>query len=151
FFLPQTVFPGGKPGDPAHFIPGVRPSPNNSRNVRGINMVDIIGNFEAYAGLKQIVNGVFQPQPCLASRGISTNCFPVGSVATPNLRQDWAFTTTRNAIDGSSGGPGSPFGYFCDDLLGAWIITYHWYTAKGFGPGQTNTCKSKLASLAAAN
>jgi hypothetical protein len=33
--------------------------------------------------------------------------------------------------DVNCGVPGhdSPFGYFCDDLLGMWIITYFWFTA----------------------
>jgi hypothetical protein len=59
-------------------------------------------------------------------------------VETPKLRQDWRFATNRNAMDGSDnncintancGNPGfdSPFGYFCDDLLGMWVITYFWF------------------------
>ncbi len=116
-------------------------------NKRGIQMVDIVNSFEAYAGLKQVdANGVFQFQPCLPSKGITTNCFSVASVATPNLRQDWRFATNRNAIDGSS-----PFGYFCDDILGMWIITYFFYTAHGFGPAQTPKCAGDLAALAATN
>jgi hypothetical protein len=34
-------------------------------------------------------------------------------------------------MDGSDGNAGthdSPFGYFCDDLLGMWIITHFWFT-----------------------
>src|SRR5262249_38194118 len=76
----------------------------------------------------------------------SMPCFPVTSVATPTLRQDWRFATNRSAIDGSS-----PFGYFCDDLLGMWIITYFWYTKTGFGPGQTNQCHQMLAALGQKN
>jgi len=131
-------------------------------NARGIQMEDIVGNFEAYAALKQIgPDHIFRPQPCLASIGQTTNCFPVGSVATPRLRQDWRFATNRNAIDGSdendplgniSGTPhDSPFGYFCDDLLGMWIITYFYYTDTGFGPHQSALCRSVLANLAAKN
>ena len=56
----------------------------------------------------------------------------ISDVATPKLRQDWRFATNRNAMDGSDnngvGGQDSPYGYFCDDLLGMWIITYFWFT-----------------------
>jgi hypothetical protein len=84
-------------------------------------------------------------------------CFDLSSpnaVATPNLRQDWRFATNRNAMDGSDnncisndptvctqppftnpvGTPpppnrsDSPFGYFCDDILGMWVNTFFWYT-----------------------
>lgn len=91
------------------------------------------------------------------------DCFSLGvnaqgliSVATPNLRQDWRITSNRNAMDGSdnncintqidpsTGKPvcnvngvaqvhNSPFGYFCDDLLGMWIVTYFWYNANSVG------------------
>jgi hypothetical protein len=27
----------------------------------------------------------------------------------------------------------TPFGYFCDDLLGMWIVTYFWYTQNSVG------------------
>lgn len=131
-------------------------------NARGIQMQDIVSNFEAYAALKQIgADGVFRPQPCLASKGITSNCFPVNSVATPALRQDWRFASNRNAIDGSDNNDplgivsgnvnNAPFGYFCDDLLGMWIITYFYYTDAGFGPHQTQTCKNVLAKIGAAN
>ena len=61
-------------------------------------------------------------------------------VETPKLRQSWRFATNRNAMDGSDNNcinnancvgvqSDSPFGYFCDDLLGMWIITYFWFTA----------------------
>ena len=86
-------------------------------------------------------------------------CFPVTSVATPALRQDWRFATNRNAIDGSDGndplnqgGAGasnSPFGYFCDDLLGMWIITYFWYTVDPANPGPV--CGPILSNLAKKN
>ncbi|HKD81245.1 MAG TPA: hypothetical protein VKH81_16240 [Candidatus Angelobacter sp.] len=56
----------------------------------------------------------------------------ISDVATPKLRQNWRFATNRNAMDGSDnngvGGQDSPYGYFCDDLLGMWIITYFWFT-----------------------
>ena len=110
-------------------------------NKRNIQMVDIVSNFEAYAALKQrLPGGTFALTPCGTMGTGATPCFPVTSVATPNLRQDWRFATNRNAIDGSDenrvSGTGSnativnnsPFGYFCDDLLGMWIITYFWFT-----------------------
>ena len=127
-------------------------------NARGITMEQIAGipnnngsAFEAYAGLKQIgPGGVFLPAPC-ASIGIPNgvpgkDCFSVASVATPNLRQDWRFSTNRSAIDGSA-----QFSYNGDNLLGLWIITYHWYTAAGFGPLQTPDCKAALGLIAARN
>lgn len=118
-------------------------------DARGILMHDIIGNFEAYAALKQRqADGTFLTQPCLASQGITTNCFSVASVATPNLRQDWRFATNRTAADGSSG---SPFGYFCDDILGAWIITYFYFTDQAVGPTATALCQGVLSGLVAKN
>ena len=130
-------------------------------NARGITTEQIAGvpnnnapgasAFEAYAGVKQIgPGGIFLPAPC-ASIGIPNgvpgkDCFSVASVATPNLRQDWRFSTNRSAIDGSAN-----FSYNGDNLLGLWIITYHWYTAAGFGPQQTPDCKAALAFLAARN
>jgi Ricin-type beta-trefoil lectin domain-like len=120
-------------------------------NARGLAMQDIAGQFEAYAGLKQIgPGGVFLPAPC-ASIGIPNgvpgkDCFSVASVETPNLRQDWRFSTNRNAIDSSA-----QLSYFGDNLLGMWIITYHWYTAAGFGPKQTPDCKSALSFIASRN
>jgi len=131
---------------------------------QGDDMQDIVSNFEAYASLRQIVNGVRTFTPCgTMSAGQmpppppNAPCFPVNNtvvngqvmsdVATPNLIQDWRFAVNRNAIDGSdnnivngsgpapglSGSMGatvfnSPYGYFCDDLLGMWIVTYFWFT-----------------------
>ncbi len=122
----------------------------NSANPRGIRMQDIAGHFEAYAAVKQFLpNGTFAANPCAADMqsplAPTTPCFPVNNVSTvftPNLRQDWRFATNRNAMDGSDGNcinntdqnckhkvfSDSPFGYFCDDLLGMWIITYFWFT-----------------------
>jgi hypothetical protein len=86
----------------------------------------------------------------------------VNAVFTPNLRQDWRFATNRNAIDGSDNNcisndpavctppsqaatapPGapptqndSPFGYFCDDLLGMWINSFFWFTVDPANPGK---------------
>lgn len=127
-------------------------------NKRAIQLQDIVSNFEAYAALRQILpNGKFAGTPCGTMGDGSKNCFPVTSIATPNLRQDWRFATNRNAIDGTdnndplgniSGTPhDSPFGYFCDDLLGIWIITYFWYVNTGFGPHQTSQCRQMLNSL----
>jgi hypothetical protein len=118
-------------------------------NARGIQMLDIVGDFEAYAAIKQKQsNGTFLTQPCLASQGITTNCFSVASVATPVLRQDWRFATNRNGIDGSSG---HGFGYFCDDILGMWIITYFYFTADAVGPSPTPVCNTVLSNLVAKN
>lgn len=128
-------------------------------NARNIQMVDIISNFEAYAALKQrLSDGTFAKTPCGTMGTGKTPCFPVTSVATPQLRQDWRFATNRNAIDGSDNNnplgkdhkaSNSPFGYFCDDLLGAWIITYFWYTVDPANPGPK--CGPILAALAQKN
>lgn len=140
------------PTQPTQFISIIAFVPNQSfftgvANARGLQMVDIVSNFEAYAANKQILpNGVFAPTPCGTMGDGTTPCFPVTSVATPALRQDWRFSTNRNAVDGSA-----PFGYFCDDLLGMWIITYFWYVNTGFGPNQTAQCHAMLASLAGKN
>lgn len=118
-------------------------------NTRGIQMSDIVATFEAYAAQKQVTpDGVFHPTPC-ASMGdpnFQNNCFDATSVATPALRQDWRFATNRSPIDLSS-----PFGYFCDDLLGMWIITYFWYVDTGFGPHQTTQCNQMLTALGQKN
>ena len=127
----------------------------NSQNPRSITMQYIVSNFEAYPALKQSVgNGVLAPTPCgsLFDANIPPNspCFSVASVATPNLRQDWRFASNRNAIDGSdnncinndptvcSNQSDSPFGYFCDDLLGIWINTYFWFNHHGVGNPANN-------------
>jgi hypothetical protein len=129
------------------------------QTLRGFAMQDIVTNFEAYAALRQTTPHGFASNPCsnamiaqlqnpniLPTDPTPQPCFPVADtvvngqvvsdVATPNLRQDWRFATNRNAMDGSDGNnpfaasPNSaPFGYFCDDLLGMWIITYFWVTA----------------------
>lgn len=133
-------------------------------NPRSIQMVDIVSNFEAYAALKQrLPDGTFAPTPCgtMHDPSLPTNpCFSTASVATPNLRQDWRFATNRNAIDASDNnavnGSGSnaviasntPFGYFCDDLLGMWIITYFWFTQNSQPPFPTgNNCQTLLNAL----
>lgn len=45
-------------------------------------------NFEAYAGLKQVVNGMIAPSPCGTMGDGLTPCFPVTSVETSHLRRD---------------------------------------------------------------
>jgi len=122
----------------------------NGANPRGIHMQDVVGHFEAYAAQKQFLpNGTFAANPCAADMvsplAPATPCFTVNNVNTvftPNLRQDWRFATNRNVMDGSDGNcinntdqnckhktfSDSPYGYFCDDLLGMWIITYFWFT-----------------------
>ena len=117
-----------------------------AQTLRSFAMQDIVSNFEAYAALKQTLpNGQFAMNPCAADMqsplAPSTPCFPVNTVQTvftTNLSQDWRFATNRNAMDGSDNNDptgtqtgsvvNAPFGYFCDDLLGMWIITYFWFT-----------------------
>lgn len=134
---------------------GTTISISNSQNPRGIALQDIVSNFEAYPALKQAVgNGVLAPTPCGSlfdpNIPVTSPCFSVASAATPNLRQDWRFASNRNAIDGSdnnciSNDPtvcattnDSPFGYFCDDLLGVWINTYFWFTHHSVGNPANN-------------
>ena len=121
----------------------------------------------------------FAPGPCSAQMNapnpVPTPCFPVADskdannntisdVATPNLRQNWRFATNRNAMDGSDNNcitqndqsckhkgtfSDSPFGYFCDDMLGMWIITYFWFTQP---PNtQVEPCKDIFAAIGAKN
>jgi hypothetical protein len=143
----------------------------NSLNPRGFNEQFLVGNFEAYgAPTQRIANGTLAPTPCgsLQDPAVASNdCFPLGinpsngfqAVETPNLRQDWRIASNRNAIDGSSNGPGSPFGYFCDDLLGAWIVTYFWWTqntvggtdSSGHAITPTATCNTVRAQAASVN
>ncbi|HLQ25077.1 MAG TPA: hypothetical protein VK138_04280 [Acidiferrobacterales bacterium] len=126
-------------------------------NARNIQMVDIVSDFEAYAALKQTLSdGSFALTPCGTMGTGAKPCFPVTSVATPNLRQDWRFATNRNAIDGSDGNDplgvpphNSPFGYFCDDILGMWVITYFWFTVNPANPGPV--CGPILSNLAKKN
>jgi hypothetical protein len=151
----------------------------------GISTEEIVSNFEAYAALKQTVNGQLALNPCSLkmiqnlqnpkATSVPQPCFPVADTkdangntisdtATPNLTQDWRFATNRNAMDGSDnncinlqdthckkGSKGvvsdSPFGYFCDDLLGMWIITYFWITK----PLNDPTCGPIYQSIGAKN
>jgi hypothetical protein len=135
--------------------PGNTISISNSSNPRGIAMADIVSNFEAYAMVKQrLPNGVFATNPCAADIASPlappTPCFQLNNVSTvytPNLRQDWRFASNRNAIDGSDNNcinadptqcdsiTSTPYGYFCDDLLGMWIVTYIWFTVDPANPG----------------
>jgi hypothetical protein len=146
---------------------------SGSQNPRGIAMQDVVGFFEAYAAVKQFTPQGFAANPCQADMQApgfpTTPCFDLGtvqSIFTPNLRQDWRFATNRNAMDGSDGncilndanvcGDGttvstsdSPYGYFCDDLLGMWIITYFWFTQP---PNTTDpVCAPIFAAIGAKN
>src|SRR5260370_10437520 len=68
-------------------------------NARNIQMVDIVSHFEAYAAVKQrLPDGTFAKTPCGTMGTGIPPCFPVTSVATPRLRQDWRFATNRNAL-----------------------------------------------------
>ena len=155
-------------------------------NVRGYTNQFIVSNFVAFAAPTQkIANGALAPTPCgsLQNPNIAAgDCFNLGmlsnglfAVDTPNLRQDWRLTSNRNAIDGSdnncintqdqnckdvnNGLQDSPFGYFCDDLLGTWLIHYWWYTENAIGGldknGQpinpTSTCTKILSCAASVN
>ena len=158
---------GGLDGDQQN--PGETISIANGANPRGISMQFLVGNFEAYPAVKQrLANGQFARNPCqtdmVSPFAPPTPCFDVSNVSavfSPNLRQDWRFATNRNAMDGSDGNcinndpnvcdgiNDSPFGYFCDDLLGMWINTYFWYTVDPANPG--STCGPILAALAKKN
>lgn len=172
---------GGLDGDQQN--PGETISITASANPRGITMQNLVSNFEAYPAVKQrsATTGVIALNPCQADMvspfAPAQPCFDLSSpnaLATPNLRQDWRFATNRNAMDGSDnncisndptvctppGGSGpapaqsdSPFGYFCDDILGMWINTFFWYTVD---PADHTsplgiTCTPILAALAKTN
>ena len=136
------------PGENISITPGTDAGGNATGvNPRGISMQYIVSNFEAYAAVKQMTPQGFAANPCQADMQApgfpTTPCFDLGtvqSVFTPNLRQNWRFATNRNAMDGSDNNcistdtnvcgqfSDSPYGYFCDDLLGMWVITYFWFT-----------------------
>ncbi|HVR23260.1 MAG TPA: hypothetical protein VMU26_08050 [Candidatus Polarisedimenticolia bacterium] len=149
-----------------------------AQTLRGFAMQDIVSNFEAYAALKQTTPQGFATGPCSLqmmqaffgpTATVPSPCFPVADtvvngqvvsdVATPNLRQDWRFATNRNAMDGSDnndpvgaltgGVVNAPFGYFCDDLLGMWVITYFWFTQPA--NTQVEPCKDTYAAIGAKN
>ena len=99
------------------------------------------------------------PQPCFQVADGTVNGQPLSDVASPNNRQDWRFATNRNSMDGSDTNDptgtltgaviNAPFGYFCDDLLGMWIITYFWFTQP---PNtQLEPCKDIYAAIGAKN
>jgi hypothetical protein len=167
-------------GETISLTPGTDPVGNTTGlNPRGISMLQIVGNFEAYASINQKrADGTFALNPCAVDMqsplAPTTPCFSVADtkdshgntisdVATPNLRQNWRFATNRNAMDGSDNNcinntdqnckhkaySDSPYGYFCDDLLGMWIITYFWFTQP---PTTTNaTCKTVFQNIGNAN
>jgi hypothetical protein len=174
----RTVGAAGTGGGTTISItPGTDPNGNmTGLNPRGISMEQIVSNFEAYAALKQRQsNGTFALGPCSAALngGPPPNpCFAVNTVNTvftPNLRQDWRFATNRNAMDGSDNncistdvnvcGNGitltkasdSPFGYFCDDTLGMWIITYFWFIVSPDGLDPNSVCGQQYANIGAKN
>jgi hypothetical protein len=158
---------GGLDGDQQN--PGETISIVNSANPRSITMETLVGNFEAYPAVKQrLANGQFARNPCQADMvspfAPAKPCFDLSSpnaAFSPNLRQDWRFATNRNAMDGSDGNcinndpnvcdgiNDSPFGYFCDDLLGMWINTFFWYTVDPANPGPT--CGPILTALGKKN
>jgi hypothetical protein len=84
---------------------------------------------------------------CFSLKDTTVNGSTLSGAATPNLRMDWRVASNRNAIDGSDNNcinlmdqnckhgvlNDSPFGYFCDDLLGMWIVTYFWYSQNAVG------------------
>lgn len=106
------------------------------------NCTPVPGQFAANPCSLQMIqhlqnpNATSIPQPCFqVADSTDSSGNPVSDVATPKLRQDWRFATNRNAMDGSDGNNpfaaspvSAPFGYFCDDLLGMWIVTYFWFT-----------------------
>jgi hypothetical protein len=162
----------GGGGSTISITPGTDPNGNQTGlNPRGISMQQIVSNFEGYAALKQRQpDGTFATNPCAADMqsplAPPTPCFPVNSVNTvftPNLRQDWRFATNRNAMDGSDNNcistdttvcasvSDSPCGYFCDDLLGMWILTYFWFTVSPDGLDPNSVCGQQFANIGAKN
>src|ERR1700689_2788919 len=158
---------GGLDGDQQN--PGENISIVNSANPRSITMQNLVSNFEACPAPKQrLANGKIALNPCQADMvsplAPAQPCFDlstVNAVFPPALRQDWRFATNRNAMDGSDNNcinndptvcpapSDSPFGYFCDDLLGMWINSFFWYTVDPANPGKT--CGPILAKLGKQN
>src|SRR5262249_6380578 len=93
------------------------------------------------------------PQPCFQIADGANG----SDVATPNLTQNWRFATNRNAMDGSDGNNpfasrnSAPFRYFCDDLLGMWIITYFWITQNPHTVDPNSTCGQAYSGISKAN
>jgi hypothetical protein len=161
---------GGLDGDQQNA--GSNISVANSLNPRGISMQFVVSNFEAYpAPTQKLANGTFAMNPCatdmVSPLAPATPCFPVNTVNavfTPSLRQDWRFATNRNAMDGSDNNcistntsvcstySDSPFGYFCDDLLGMWINSYFWFVVNPASPGfAQTTCGQIMNSMGQQN
>jgi hypothetical protein len=175
----ETSFSGSEGDNPITIANGV-----NLRGIAMVDLVghfEAYGPQKQTIPAGRPFAGSLAPTPCGVNLDpnvpAGTPCFPVAvadangisaNVATPNLRQDWRFASNRNAIDLSDGNcinakdqfckkaafSGSPFGYFCDDLLGMWIITYFWYTHHAVGnpftgekPDQTQ-CVPMLNQLA---
>jgi hypothetical protein len=180
----ENSFTANEGGNTISLVQGNDAAGNNTGlNPRGISMEYIVGNFEAYAAVKQRApDGTFGVNPCNAPDMQSplagpTPCFNVADskdangntisdVATPNLRQNWRFATNRNAMDGSDGNcitqndqmckhkgtfNDAPFGYFCDDLLGMWILTYFWFTQDPATTDPNSTCGQVFSKISAAN
>ena len=108
------------------------PAPGNFANAPcSLQMIQNLQNPNAHS----------LPTFCFNVADTKVNNNTISDVATPKLRNNWRFATNRNAMDGSDNNcinntdgqcshiSDSPFGYFCDDLLGMWIITYFWFTA----------------------
>ena len=113
-------------------------------------MQDIVGHFEAYAAVKQTLPMVISPiratQTCrapwrlrhLASAvRLSVQYAVVHAQPQAGLEvrhQSQCHGRQRRKLHQHrsqcvrGGVSDSPFGYFCDDLLGMWIITYFWFT-----------------------
>jgi hypothetical protein len=70
---------------------------------------------------------------------------PPGIPFDPNLPGGQAETIGNVTITNS------PFGYFCDDLLGAWIVTYFWFPINPLTVNPKSACGKAYAALAAAN
>lgn len=127
------------------------------------------GTFATNPCAADMASSLAPPTPCFSVADTKdANGNTISDVATPNLRQDWRFATNRNAIDGSDGNcvnlmdqvckvhsggakvlKDGPFGYFCDDLLGMWVLTYFWFTQP---PNTTvEPCKDIFAAIGGKN
>lgn len=114
--------------------------------------VAMINNLQASANHVSVL-----PQFCFRVADAKVNGKIQSDVSTPFLRQDWRFATNRNAMDGSDNNgvtngftnnpQDSPYGYFCDDLLGMWIITYFWFTQPPHDP----TCGVNYNAIGSGN
>jgi hypothetical protein len=155
----ETSFSGSEGDNPITITNGA--NPRGIAMVDVVSHFEAYGPEKQTIPAGQPFAGSLAPTPCGVNLDpnvpAGTPCFPVAvadangvsaNLATPNLRQDWRFASNRNSIDLSDGncitkndqlckGKGtfsdSPFGYFCDDLLGMWIVTYFWYTHHAVG------------------